>query len=383
MPEWEVSFGLPLDVNDRAILDAVMECEARLDAIREIPIQPAILRAFNTLNIARAVQGTTGLEGTQVSEEEVGRILDSDKGETVLPPNRQREEREVRNAADVMEYVKKAIQKRPDAPLTEDVIREIHRLTTEGISYGHNVPGQYRTHAVHAGSYTPPRDSAVVRSLMADFIKWFNEGPPKAWHPILAALVAHFYVVSIHPFGDGNGRASRGVESFLLYRAGVNLFGFYSLSNFYYRQRDAYVAKLMESRFEARSLTPFVRFALDGLVDEIRTIQAQMVEIMKRIAFRDYARETLEREPGLGPRRRERLLHLLQALSRFKIPLYAPREPETVDALVFGQYRKLSLKTLQRDLTLLGKHGFLTVEDGKIDANIDLMDKFTAKSLDI
>lgn len=383
MPEWEVSFDLPLDVNDRAILDALKECEARLDAIREVPIQPAILRAFNTLNIARAVRGTTGLEGTQVSEEEVGRILDSGEDETVLLPNRQREEREVRNAAAVMEYVKTVLQARPDASLTEDVIREIHWLTTDGIPYGQNVPGQYRNHAVHAGSYTPPRDPAVVRSLMTDFVEWFNEGPPGAWHPILAALAAHFYVVSIHPFGDGNGRASRGVESFLLYRAGVNLFGFYSLSSFYYRRRDAYVDKLMESRFRSRSLMPFVKFALDGLVDEIRTIQAQMVEMMKRIAFRDYARERLEREPGLGPRRRERLLNLLQALSQLKIPLYAPREPETIDALVFGQYRKLSRKTLRRDIDLLAKHEFLVLAGGKIDANIDLMDKFTAKNLDI
>ena len=383
MPEWEVSFDLPLDVNDRTIRDALKECEARLDAIRGVPIQPAILGAFNTLNIARAVRGTTGLEGTQVSEEEVGRILDSDRDETVLPPNRQREEREVRNAAAVMEYVKTVLHGRPDAPLTEDLIREIHRLTTDGIPYGQNVPGQYRNHAVHAGSYTPPRDSAVIRSLMADFIKWFNEGPPKEWHPTLAALAAHFYVVSIHPFGDGNGRAARGVESFLLYRAGVNLFGFYSLSNFYYRRRDAYVGKFMESRFQSSSLTPFVRFALDGLVDEIRTVQAQMVEMMKRIAFRDYARETLEREPRLGPRRRERLLHLLQALSQLKIPLYARQEPETIDARVFGQYRKLSRKTLQRDIGLLDKHGLLTLEDGKIDANIDVMDKFTARNLDL
>ena len=383
MPEWAVSFELPLDVNDREVLDALKECEARLDAIREVPIQPTILRAFNTLNIARAVWGTTGLEGTQVSEEEVGRILDAGEHETVLLPNRQREEREVRNAAAVMEYVKTVIRGREDAPLTEEVILEIHRLTTDGVSYAHNVPGQYRNHAVHAGSYTPPRDPALVRSLMSDFIHWFNQGPPRMWHPILAALAAHFYVVSIHPFGDGNGRASRGVESFLLYRAGVNLFGFYSLSNFYYRRRDSYVGKLMESRFQAKSLVPFVKFALEGLVDEIRTLQAQMVGMMKRIAFRDYAREKLEGEPGLGPRRRERLLNLLQALSRLKIPLYAPQEPETIDALVFGQYRKLSRKTMQRDIGLLVAHDLLTVEDGRIDANIGLMDKFTAKNLDI
>lgn len=383
MPEWNVTFDLPLDIDDRKIMGAVKECEARIDAIRDIPIQPPILQAFDTLNIARAVRGTTGLEGTEISEEEVGRILDSGQEAQVLPSNRQREEREVRNAAAVMRYVKHIVQEDPNASLTENLIREIHRLTTEGISYENNVPGQYRNHAVHVGSYTPPRDAERVRCLVAEFVDWFNTGMPRSWHPILAALAAHFYVASIHPFGDGNGRTSRGVESFLLFKAGVNVFGFYSLANFYYRRRDAYVARLMESRFNARSLMPFVTFALEGLVDEVRTVQEQMVSMMKRIAFRDYARETLEKEPGLGPKRRERLIHLLQALSRLKLPLYAEQEPQTLERAVFDQYRNFSHKTLQRDLILLAKHHFLVQNDGKIDANIAIMDKFTARNLDV
>ena len=45
---------------------------------------------------------------------------------------------------------------------------------------------------------------------------WFAEGKPRTWDPAVRAIAAHFYVISIHPFGDGNGRTSRAVESFLL-----------------------------------------------------------------------------------------------------------------------------------------------------------------------
>ena len=55
---------------------------------------------------------------------------------------------------------------------------------------------------------------------MAGFFSWFNTGPPNAWDPVLRAIVAHFYVVSIHPFGQRTYRESRG---FLLYKAGSHL----------------------------------------------------------------------------------------------------------------------------------------------------------------
>ena len=76
---------------------------------------------------------------------------------------------------------------------------------------------------------------------MTEFVEWFNSGVAASWDPVVRAVVAHFYLASIHPFGDGNGRTSRAVESFLLYGAGVNARGFFSLANYFYRNRQEYV----------------------------------------------------------------------------------------------------------------------------------------------
>ncbi len=54
-------------------------------------------------------------------------------------------------------------------------------------------------------------------------------------HPVVRALLAHFFLVTIHPFGDGNGRVSRLVEAAILYEGGYNVYGFYGLSNYFYR----------------------------------------------------------------------------------------------------------------------------------------------------
>ena len=96
---------------------------------------------------------------------------------------------------------------------------------------------------------------------MEQFIEWFNTGPPALWPASIRAIVAHFYVVSIHPFGNGNGRTARAVESFVLYSGGINVRGFYSLANHYYRNRDRYIDLLDSTRFDgAHDLTPFVLF---------------------------------------------------------------------------------------------------------------------------
>ena len=49
--------------------------------------------------------------------------------------------------------------------------------------------------------------------LMADFASFLNSAQFKREHPVARALFAHFFLVTIHPFGDGNGRVSRLVEA--------------------------------------------------------------------------------------------------------------------------------------------------------------------------
>lgn len=108
----------------------------------------------------------------------------------------------------------------PNRPLDEPLVFEIHRLTIENIDYEHNVPGRYRSHAASVGDYVPPRSRAEIQSFMDELFGWFREDEPSTWDDVVRAIVAHFYLVSIHPFGDGNGRAARAVESSLLFRAG-------------------------------------------------------------------------------------------------------------------------------------------------------------------
>lgn len=363
MPTWDVTFDRRIALDDLALIRAVAEAEAVAKFIRGVPLSPAIRERLDRLNIMRAVRGTTGIEGTELAEEEVGRILEAPPERPVLPASRARDEREARNAATVMEFVARTIGADPARPLTEELVCELHRLTTGGIDYPHNEPGVYRSHAVRVGDYVPPRDAASVRRLMAAFVDWLNTPPVTGWHPVVRAIAAHFYFVSIHPFGDGNGRTARAVESWLLYQTGVNVLGFHSLANFYYRNRPEYIQHLSRCQTEnGKDLTPFIRFAAAGLVEELETVRGEVLAAITHIAFRDHSRSTIQSGSGLNASVRARLAAFMDELAEpvDEAGLLARRGP------LAHVWTGVSRKTLTRDLARLEGLGLIVREDGAV-----------------
>ena len=130
------------------------------------------------------------------------------------------QERENYNAGQVMRYVRD-YKAGPPLRLTEKMIKQIHVLTTEGIKNPLNEPDRDRCDYVYAGIYEFP-DPKDVPALMKNFITFINSTEVIALHPIVRAVIAHFYFVTVHPFGDGNGRAARAIEAFLLFHGGYN-----------------------------------------------------------------------------------------------------------------------------------------------------------------
>ena len=368
MPTWDVRFDLRINLSAPDLVRGVAEAQALASVIRDIPIPPHAQRELDTVNILRAVRGTTAIEGADASPDEVRRIIES-PDRPVLPPSRARDEQEVRNAESAMRYVAEALERDPHHPLTHQLICDLHRRLTENIDYPDNTPGRYRVHAVRAGNYQPPQTGAEVSSLMNQFVDWANSPPVTRWDPIVQAVAAHFYLISIHPFGDGNGRTSRAVESFLLYKGKVNARGFYSLANFYYQHRSEYVRHLDSVRFgPGQNLTPFVTFAVNGLVRELKYVHAEVITAVKLISFRDYAREQLQVDGLLGTRGGNRAYHLLLSLGT---------DPTSLrDVRALDQYKKVTRRTVLRDVKLLSERDLVVVGEGCLRLNVDVMRQF-------
>ena len=53
----------------------------------------------------------------------------------------------------------------------------------------------------------PPK--AQLQQDLNAFIDWFNLQQPLEMHGIVRADISHLWLITIHPFDDGNGRVAR------------------------------------------------------------------------------------------------------------------------------------------------------------------------------
>ncbi len=108
---------------------------------------------------------------------------------------------------------------RQGAPITETAIRQIHALILKGVD--DEEAGRYRRGGVRiSGSEYLPPEAIAVPGLMQALVAGLEKPLWEPDHPVTRAAAAHFGLVHIHPFADGNGRTARLLMNLLLLRAG-------------------------------------------------------------------------------------------------------------------------------------------------------------------
>lgn len=121
-----------------------------------------------------------------------------------------REIYEVVNHQKAYRYIKRCIAE--EKQLNENIVKDIHVILTENIFVG----GIYRNQEVRisGAGHTPPAGNDMyvqIKNFYADLI-WKS----KELNPIELAAWTHAEFVRIHPFIDGNGRASRLIMNYQL-----------------------------------------------------------------------------------------------------------------------------------------------------------------------
>ena len=102
--------------------------------------------------------------------------------------------------------------------MDENTILEIHKMILKNI--GEIDAGHYRNENVMIlGAIHLPTQAVKIPKLMAEFMEWYYENKTKLSVVELAAWI-HYKLVYIHPFIDGNGRASRLLMNLILLQHG-------------------------------------------------------------------------------------------------------------------------------------------------------------------
>lgn len=119
---------------------------------------------------------------------------------------------EAKNHAEAFEYTLSLVNEEKIA--YEKVILNIHRIILNGIN--DEFKGRYRTVRVRiSGSNVVLPNPLKVPELM----KKFSDKLDQKKDGILKAIEAHYKLVEIHPFIDGNGRTARLLMSLILLRS--------------------------------------------------------------------------------------------------------------------------------------------------------------------
>lgn len=128
--------------------------------------------------------------------------------------------------------------------------------------------------------------AAVLDREVSTFLSWFNK-PAHAQNlpPLIKAGLSHLWLVTLHPFDDGNGRISRAVGDMALARAEQHGQRFYSLSAQIQREREDYYDHLERTQKGHMDITVWLQWFLGCLLRAIQGAGGTVDQVLLKAQF--------------------------------------------------------------------------------------------------
>lgn len=318
-----ITSGLTRIERARGFLEAATLSE---DWVREMGRRALILEAHHT----------THIEGTRLTLDQAEQLLAGN----LVPEADPDDARELLNYRKAFDFVSEYLAS--GDPITEGLIREIHKRLVEGVRGGSAAPGQYRkiqnfvvNSATGETIYTPPpaHDVPIMMAELVDFLS--SEADT---HPVLVSGIAQFQLVHIHPFLDGNGRTSRLLSTLYLYRAGYDFKRLFTISEYYDRDRPAFYRAIQSVRAAGMDMTGWLEFFVEGLSTQLAEVRERGEQAIRK--------DVIVREQNLSDRQALALSHIL-VHGRVSI-----QDFERLSS-------RVSRRTLQRDLRVMVDKGLI------------------------
>jgi len=189
----------------------------------------------------------------------------------------------------------------------------------------------------------PPADR--LEEEVQRFLTWFDA--PSTTDGLLRAGLAHLWLVTIHPFEDGNGRITRAVADQALARSEGSGQRFYSLSSQIQKERGDYYDQLEAAQSGGLDITGWMTWFLGCFSRAIDGAEAAGGDVLRKADFwRDHAGALLsERQKAM----------LNRWLDGFEGKLTAGK---------WATLTKVSIPTAQRDINDLLDQGLLRRNPG-------------------
>lgn len=240
---------------------------ASIAAAREVILHARLVPKWEVSirreQLVRAAHASTAIEGNPLTLEEVSRLAE---GREIMAARRAKTE--VLNYLRVLEHIDSYQGKGSISP--ENILALHCAITRETLDNPAH-EGTFRTVRVIVGNrrtnevvYSPPPPKDVI-PMTAALLLWINSNEAHQMHPVLVAGIAHYELVRIHPFVDGNGRTARALATLILAMREFDIKRFFTLDDFYDSDRPAYYAVLKAVNETYPDTTAWLEYFTEGV----------------------------------------------------------------------------------------------------------------------
>jgi len=281
-----------------------------------------------------------------------GAVATREQAKALIRGNRQpvtRHERMVYNNYRALSVIRDQLE----GPLTPDLVSEIHSVITDGTideKYRHPY---YRTEGDGIAVcdeitgeiyYSPPSAKEIPQRMQALCAFANQENATKFVHPVVRAILLHFWLAIDHPFVDGNGRTARALFYWSMLKSGYWLTEYISISSIIKQSQSSYNAAFLFAESDERDATYFLDHQLRVILRALDSLHVYL------------AKKTVE------VRMTEDLLHKIEAVNHRQLALLShalrhPGERYTISSHQISH--RVSYGTARSDLLKLASSGLL------------------------
>ena len=268
--------------SDRLVI-TIRQIGETLGEIRRTGLAPGALARLEYQARELSSFASTSIEGNPLPLTDVKRLLKQ------APAHTRDTEREVLNYNRALEAIYSAVQT-GQFRINRKVLQWVQGMVVDGLMDNKADIGRLRQHPVvirdprqlDAIVYLPPnyQDVPALTDAMLTFIS-MHIGK---LDPFVLAGLFHRQCVIIHPFMDGNGRATRLFSSAILGMAGVDMFRIFSFENYYNRNISRYFREVgLQGDYDELQagidFTSWLEYFADGILDELKRVQKNFASV--------------------------------------------------------------------------------------------------------
>jgi Fic family protein len=223
------------------------------------------------------------LEGATTSRQAAKALLRSGR------EPKDRSERMILNNYRALQFMREDI----GDTLTPEAVLELQRILTEGTLENPDAagrlqrPNEERVAVFDRNDHSllhqpPPADQLPARlEAMCRFAN--DEESERFVHPVIRAILLHFWLAYDHPFEDGNGRTARALFYWYMRTHGYWLAEYLSISSILRKAPSKYTKSYLYTETDSGDTTYFIVYQLEVISRAIDELQAYLRKKVKEV----------------------------------------------------------------------------------------------------